>query len=321
VKKKVLVCGGTGFIGSNLVRYLSQCDDIELYATYFNSQPQNEYATYLKADLRNLASVHKVVAGKDVVIQAAGVTSGANDVINRPYIHVTDNAIMNAQLLQAIYEEKVKHFLFFSCTVMYPSSPLPLKEEDVDLNADIYSRYFGVAWTKIYIEKLCRFYSEISDINFTVIRHTNIYGPGDKFDPDRSHVFASLIRKVTEAQDTLHIWGDGREKRDLLHINDLCAFVRNTLDVELPKFDTVNVGLGKMISILDLADLIIKASGKKLAVIRDEKKASLSVDICLDTAKAASRYNWRPKIELYEGIQSTLEWYQQHAASKANVLM
>ena len=102
---------------------------------------------------------------------------------------------MNSYLFRAAFEHKVKHVIFFSCTVMYPSSEHALKETDFDANKALYPRYFGVGNTKLYIEKMCEFYAGISDTKFTAIRHSNIYGPHDKFDLERSHVFGEQLQK------------------------------------------------------------------------------------------------------------------------------
>jgi nucleoside-diphosphate-sugar epimerase len=115
----------------------------------------------------------------DVVIQAAATTSGSKDIVNNPSLHVTDNAVMNSYIFREAVSAKVKHVVFFSCTVMYPSSDVAIPE---DTAPDPHPRYFGVAHTKMYIEKMAEFYSRIGETKFTVIRHSNIYGPHDKFD-------------------------------------------------------------------------------------------------------------------------------------------
>ena len=102
---------------------------------------------------------------------------------------------MNSYLLRAIYENKVKHFIFTSCTVMYKNSKKNLSEDEVD-EKKIFSNYYGVATTKLYIEKMCKFYSNISKTKFSIIRHSNIYGPNDKFDLNKGHFIGSSIVKV-----------------------------------------------------------------------------------------------------------------------------
>ena len=119
-KQKVLVCGATGFIGRNMAEALAGRDDFELYGTYLNSKPfANPGIKMLRADLTSKDDVSRVTAGMDIIIQAAATTSGASDIVNKPYYHVTDNAVMNSLIFRSAYENKVSHVVFFSCSVMY----------------------------------------------------------------------------------------------------------------------------------------------------------------------------------------------------------
>ena len=207
MKQKVLICGATGFIGRNLTEQLSQRSDLEVHAVRFR-RPEYHCPNVIwhQADLRRPEDIERVIQDMDIVIQAAATTSGSKDIVTRPYIHVTDNAIMNSYLFRAAFEHKIEHVIFFSCTVIYPTSDKALKETDFDANAPLHPRYFGVGNTKIYIEKMCEFYAGISNTKFTAIRHSNIYGPHDKFDLERSHVFGATITKVMTAKDKISVW-------------------------------------------------------------------------------------------------------------------
>jgi len=269
-KKKVLICGATGFIGRNMTEQLSKLDEYEVHAVRFQ---RPEYACknviWHQADLKRPEDVERVVKGMDIIIQAAATTSGSKDIVSRPYIHVTDNAIMNSYLFRSAFEHKIQHVLFFSCTVMYQSSDQALKESDFDANNPLHPRYFGVGNTKLYIEKMCEFYAGISDTKFTAIRHSNIYGSHDKYDLERSHVFGATITKVMQAKDKISVWGTGDEERDLLYIDDLVNFVDLTIQKQPEKYRLYNCGYGKAISIKELVNKIVTYSGKKLAIEHD----------------------------------------------------
>ena len=129
MKKKILICGATGFVGRNIAEYYAERGDYEVHAVRFN-RPEYHLpgAIWHKADLRDPQAVERLVQGMDVIVQAAATTSGAKDIVSRPYIHVTDNAVMNSYLFRSAFEAKVKHIVFFSCTVMYQSSEVALKE-------------------------------------------------------------------------------------------------------------------------------------------------------------------------------------------------
>lgn len=311
-KRKVLICGASGFIGRNIFESLSQREDLEVIGTYHTRKFPSDASSVVQVDLTNKEKVLNITQDVDVIVQAAATTSGAKEIFSKPYYHVTDNAIMNSLIFRAAHENHVSQVLFFSCSIMYPSSDIPVKETDLNLNAAIYEKYFGAAWTKIYIEKMCQFYSQLGQTKYTVIRHSNIYGPHDKFDLERSHVFGATIAKVMQAKkdEKIVVWGKGEEKRDLLFISDLVAFVEKAIALQKNRFDIFNVGCGKSISVLDLVQKIIQSSGKDLQVVLDPSKPTLNTRVVLDISKAREHLDWQPVVGLEEGIQKTFQWYQ-----------
>ena len=312
MKRKALVCGATGFIGRNIAESLAKRDDLKVYGTYLNSEPpDNPKIKMIKADLTKNEDVSSSIMGMDLVIQAAATTSGAKDITTKPYYHVTDNAVMNSLIFRAAFEHKVSQVVFFSCTVMYQSSGAPVKETDFDANQEIYPSYFGVGWTKVYIEKMCEFYSRLGGTKYTVIRHSNIYGPYDKFDLEQSHVFGATMTKVMTADNgKIIVWGPGTEERDLLYIGDLVDFVERAINRQKSDFELTNVGYGKAIPIKALVHKIIECSGKDISVEYDLSKPHIQTSLCLDISKAGKLFGWMPKISLEEGIKKTMDWYK-----------
>lgn len=312
-KKKTLVCGATGFIGRNMAEYFAGLPEYEVYGTYWQAKPlENPNITMVEADLTNKEDVDKVVDGMDIIIQAAATTSGAKDIVEKPSYHVTDNALMNSLLLRAAFEHNISHFVFFSCTVMYQPSDKALSENDFDANKELLPKYFGVGWTKVYIEKMCEFYSRIGNTKYTVIRHSNVYGPYDKYDLEKSHVFGATMTKVMAAPEggEIVVWGEGKEARDLLHVQDLVDFVEKAVLKQESKFELYTVGLGKATSVADLMQKIIWHSGKNLRVSYDKTKPTIQTTLYLDCSKAKRELGWEPKISLDEGIEKTMKWYK-----------
>ena len=310
---KLLICGATGFIGRNIVEKLSQYSEFEVHAVRFR-KPEYDLPniTWHQADLRNPEDVERVLEGKDLVIQAAATTSGSKDIVNQPYIHVTDNAVMNSYIFRSAFEQEIKHVIFFSCTVMYPSSDRPLVENDFDANKPMHPRYFGVGNTKVYLEKMCEFFANIGNTKFTAIRHSNIYGPHDKFDLEHSHVFGATVTKVMTSKDKIVIWGTGEEERDLLYIDDLVEFTLLAIKNQKEKYQLFNCGHEKSVSIKDLVAKIIKSSGKKLKIDHDLSQPTIKTSLPIDSSLAKRMLGWEPEIDLDEGISRTLKWWKEN---------
>lgn len=314
VKKRVLVCGATGFIGRNVTEALAPREGLDVHAVRFTSSAYDcANVTWRQADLRLESDVARLVDGIDVVIQAAATTSGAKDIVTRPFIHVTDNAVMNSLLFRAAHEKKVGHIIFFSCTVMYPSSDRPLGEADFNANAPLHPRYFGVGWTKIYVEKMCEFYASLGVTRYTAIRHSNIYGPHDKFDLERSHVFGATVTKVMTADDgKITVWGSGEEERDLLYVDDLVDFVTAAMDRQDASFGLYNCGAGKSVAIKDLVAKIVDGSGQRLRIEHDLSQPTIKTTLSVDCGKAKEELGWEPRILLEDGIARTIAWWRQN---------
>ena len=311
-RRKVLVCGATGFIGRNIVERLAGRDDMDIHAVRF-TRPAADVpgVTWHKADLRRAEDAAQLLDGFDVVIQAAATTSGSKDIIGRPHIHVTDNAVMTALLLGAAFENKVGHFVYFSCSVMYPSSDAPLAEDDWDGATEMPAPYFGAAWTKVYGEKMCAFFAGLGATRHTVIRHSNVYGPHDKFDLERSHVFGATVAKcLTSTDGRVRIWGSGEEARDLLYVGDLVDFVERALDGPETPFEIYNVGAGVAVTINDLVARIVAASGHGLTIEHDLSKPTIKTSVSLNCAKAGRHLGWSPKVSLDAGIAKTIDWWR-----------
>jgi nucleoside-diphosphate-sugar epimerase len=298
-----------------MAEHFAAREDVEVTGTYHRSEPPGHPDIHwVRADLTQRGDVERVVRGMDIVIQAAATTSGARDIVHSPATHVTDNAVMNALLFRACFEQRVGQVLFFSCTTMYPSGDRPLREADFDANAEIYAPYFGGAWTKVYNEKMCAFYAAQGGGRWTVLRHSNIYGPYDKYDLERSHVFGATVTKVMTASEgqAIVVWGDGSQARELLHVDDLKACVAAVLDRQTDPFALFNVGCGHAICIRDLVQRIVALSGRALEITFDTSKPVVNTRLCLDCTQARQLLDWEPRVSLDEGIRRTLAWYREN---------
>jgi GDP-L-fucose synthase len=311
--KTLLICGASGFIGKNLLINFSKKKKYNIIATYFKSKIDKiPNVKWIKVDLRDEQLVSKITKNVDIVIQAAATTSGSKDIVNQPHIHVTDNALMNSIILRACHKNKIEHFIFFSCTTMYPSTKKNLKEHQYK-ESKILKNYFGIAHTKLYIEKMCEFFANLKITKHTVIRHSNIYGPFDKFDLNKSHFFGATITKVMTSSNEINVWGEGMEKRDLLYISDLVRFVELSLLKQKEFFKLYNCSYEKAYSVLDIVKKIILASNKNLKIKHDLTKPNLNINILVDSSKAKKELGWYPKVNIDKGIKTTIEWWKANS--------
>jgi GDP-L-fucose synthase len=314
--KNILVLGGTGFIGRNLVEKFSLNKNFNVTATNFSKTPPIiNNVVWIHADLTKKDDVDKVFhthSNYDIIIQAAASTSGIMDTFNRPDFHVTDNAIMNSLVLRAINNLSVGHFIFFSCTTMLQPKFEPQDENQFTGSVDPVEKYFGVGWTKVYVEKLCKFYSRIGKTKFSIIRHSNVYGPWDRNQLHNSHVCGSTITKVLTNSNEIEIWGSGQEKRDLIYIQDLIELVDLMISNQTSEYCLVNAGGENLISITDLTKLVIQLAGKPLNIKYNSTKPTIDFSVTLDNSLAKKLFGWTPKTQLNEGLTKTIKFWREN---------
>ena len=316
MKPTMLICGADGLIGKSSLDYFK--DRYDITATLFNKDAPQKGAVdgveYISIDLRVESEVIELFESKsfDVVLQAAATTTGAKDVIERPYVHVTDNSVMNSWIFREAMRTKVGHLLFPSCTVMYQPKPHPQSETDWSPLDEIYPAYFGVGNMKVFCEKMCDFYSRIGETKFTAFRHSNVYGPYDKFDLDKCHVVPAFVNKVINADEVLEIWGQGRASRDIIYIDDLIDFIDKCIQNQEAKYELYNCGAGQAYPILDLAKMIMTLNGKDLQFKFDLTKPDIPTTVILNCDKAKSQLGWEPQTSVEEGLSKTSEWYKNN---------
>lgn len=311
---KVLVAGGAGFIGVNLInRLLSVGANVR--ATIHRKEPVilDERIEYIRCDLTKMEDCQKVVSGMDYVFLCAANTSGAAVMASTPLVHVTPNIVMNAQMLETAYFAKVKKFVWLSSNAAYPpSGDRPVKEEEL-LDGDPYETYFGVAWMKRYTEILCRLYSEKlkNPMPTVVLRPSNIYGPYDDFEFETSHVMAALIRRVVERHDPFEVWGTGEDIRDWIYIDDFTDALMLAAE-KIESYNPINIGLGKGYSIKQALQMMLEVDGYTDVKIKfDSSKPSMIPIRLIDTTKAETILGFKAKTGLREGIKKTIEWYRE----------
>jgi len=310
--EKILVTGGGGFIGSHLARHLySQGKFVRVVDVKFDDYIKEIYCNEkLQLDLRVWENCLAVTKGIDKVYNFAANMGGIGFItaVGAEVMH--DNVLINTYMLEAARQNKVKRFLFSSSACVYPTykQTVPnvkgLREEDA-YPADP-DNFYG--WEKLYTEKLCEAYQRDYGMDIRVLRYHNIYGLEGTYKGGREKSPAALCRKVAQASNsgTITIWGDGKQTRSYCYIDDC---VRGTVMLMESDYDKpINIGSERLVSIDELADMIIEISGKDITKEYDLSAPQGVRGRNADITLTKKILGWEPKISLEEGLARTYDW-------------
>ncbi|MDP3660630.1 GDP-L-fucose synthase [Phenylobacterium sp.] len=307
--KRVWVTGHTGMVGAALVRRLAREDCVVLTAGH------------AVLDLKRQAEVEAWIAEHrpDAIFMAAGTVGGilAND--TRPADFLYDNLMMQANVAEAAYRTGVGKLLILGSSCIYPKlAPQPI-EESALLTGPLEPTNEWYAIAKIAGVKLTQAYRRQHGCDFISAMPTNLYGPGDNYDPQSSHVAAALIRKahdaVTGGAKELVVWGTGQPRREFLHVDD-CADALVALMTRYSDHEHVNVGCGEDVTITELAQLICEVAGFKGALVHDLTKPDGTPRKLLSVDRLKT-IGWTPSIDLRRGMASAYDWFAQNVAKSA----
>lgn len=311
--KKVLVAGGTGFIGREFVDQLLHAG-AKVRVTR-HTRPGSwgaDSVEYVDGDLFDASFCQSACRGIDVVIHAAGAVSAAGVTVGaNPMSPITTNLILTSRLLQAAWEESVNQVLVFSSSTGYPVAEHAVREEEF-WKGPPHPSYFGYGWMRRYFERLAEFVHHRSDTKLTIVRPMATYGRHDDFAPQTSHVIPALIKRAVAGEDPFVVWGRGDIVRDFLHVSDL---IRGSLLAvcHLPTCDPVNIGSGSPITISQIVDTVLDAVGHtNVAVTYDESKPVTIPYRLANTSKAVKELGFQPQVSFSEGIKDTVEWYLEN---------
>lgn len=314
---KVLVTGGAGFVGTNLIQRLADLG-ARVSATIHKKPPQirDERVTFIAAELLNAADCERVCAGQDYVFMCAANTSGAAVMTKTPLVHLTPNVIMNVSMLDAAYKAGVKKFQFLSSNTVYPLTDYPVKESDC--TNEFYEKYHIVAWMKRFTELVCEMYDGkiAKPMRVSVVRPGNIYGEYDDFEWETSHVIPALVRKVAERMAPLEVWGDGKDLKDFIYIQDFIDGMLAAFE-KIDGYDPVNIAGGNSVTVRDVLGHLLRSGNYENAEVRyDASKPSMIPKRLIDISYARAKLGWEPKTPIAEGLARTLAWYRANPVKK-----
>ncbi|MCR9260200.1 MAG: GDP-L-fucose synthase [Pseudomonadaceae bacterium] len=315
--KKIFVAGDRGMVGSAIKRALTNAGVERVLAASrkeLDCTQQNEVRAFL---------------GKtkpDIVIIAAAKVGGihANNTLPAEFIY--ENLMIEANLVHQSYLADVEKIIFLGSSCIYPKmAPQPLQESAL-LTGTLELTNEAYAIAKIAGIKLCESYNRQFDCDYRSLMPTNLYGPGDNFHPEHSHVIPALMRKFHEAKENhaeqVEIWGTGKARREFLHVNDLANAVLFTLglpkhkymEVTNPQLSHLNVGTGQDLTIAALAEMIKTCVGYQGKTVFNTDMPDGTPRKLLDTSKI-NQLGWHPEVKLETGLAETYRWFQDNSGS------
>lgn len=305
--KRILVTGGAGFLGRQVVDQLAKAGADPQKITIPRSRD---------CDLREMDACQQVVQNQEIIIHLAAHVGGIGLNREKPAELFYDNLMMGTQLIHAAYQAGVEKFVCVGTICAYPKfTPVPFQENDLwngypeETNAP-----YGIAKKALLVQ--LQSYRQQYGFNGIFLLPVNLYGPEDNFDPSSSHVIPALIRKVHEAQQrgdkTLPVWGDGSPSREFLYSTDAARGIVMATQ-KYNESDPVNLGTHYEITIRDLVELICELMEFEGEIVWQTDKPNGQPRRCLDTERAKEKFGFTAEMEFKQGLKNTIDWYRQHS--------
>lgn len=305
--KRILVTGGAGFLGRQVVDQLIKAG---AEADKITVPRSKDY------DLTVMENCKRAVDQQDVVIHLAAHVGGIGLNREKPAQLFYDNLMMGTQLIHAAYEAGVEKFTCVGTICAYPKfTPVPFKEDDIwDGYPEETNAPYGIAKKALLVQ--LQAYRQQYGFNGIYLLPVNLYGPEDNFDPSSSHVIPALIRKVQEAQERgdkeIPVWGDGSPTREFLYSEDAArGIVMGTQSYN--GSEPVNLGTGYEISIRDLISTICEVMEFDGEIVYQTDKPNGQPRRCLDTERAKKEFDFTAQVGFKEGLKNTVEWWRKNA--------
>jgi len=312
MKKKILIFGGSGFVGINLSKFLAK-KNYKIVSTYTNKKPKKiQNVRFVKFDLMSNRFDIKIFKNVETVFVCSANSSGARVMTNNPASHFEDNLLMNLNLIKNLKFSRIKKIIFFSSSTVYPDTKKICDEKSI--NYTFFKKYNFIGNGKLMIEKMYKLYtSEFKrKIDLLIIRPSNIYGPHDKFDKEKSKVIPSIIRKCLESKKTLKVWGDGSDVKDFIYIDDFINLTYKLFKLK-KKFLVVNISTSKPVILKNIIKIIRNISNPKLKIKYTKSKFRMIPVRKVSNLLLKKIIKFELNYSMERGLKNTIEWYKKNS--------
>ncbi len=306
--KKVLVSGGTGMIGRQLVELLIKSGAKVRIASLDDPSRAHPEAEFIRVNLMDINNCLKACEGMDFVFHLAGIKGSPKMTKEKPASFFVPTLLFNTNMMEAARQSGVKRYLFTSTIGVYAPAEI-FHEDDVWKTFPSENDKFA-GWAKRMGELQAESYKiEHGWDKVAIVRPANTYGPYDNFDPENAMVIPSLIKRALDGENPLAVWGDGTPIRDFVHAKDVARGMLIALE-KCPGYP-INLGSGRGYSVKEIVEIITSNMDKKPEIVWDTTKPSGDKKRLMDISKAKS-IGWEPEMSLEQGIKETMEWYKNH---------
>jgi nucleoside-diphosphate-sugar epimerase len=319
--RRVLITGGAGFIGSNLLgRLLALGAEVRVADNLWRGKrsnlafpggpPFDVEKQFFPVDLTDYGSCQKIVEDREIIFHLADIVAGIDYVFDHELFIFRQNQLMNTHMLHAATEQGRCRYVYVGTACSYPkekqntANPPPLKEDDA-YPANPESSY---GWSKLMGEYECGLAQREKGINMGILRLHNTYGPRCDFSPERSQVIPSLMRKaIRYPAEPFTVWGSGNQRRAFVYVDDVVEALVSVVERGMNR-GPIQIGPGASVSIREIAETIASLSGKGMEIRYDTDRQEGDTDRYADWSKAREILGWSPKADMKTGLRRTYDW-------------
>lgn len=315
---RVLITGGAGFIGSYLAEELLRhgaevaVADCLVSGSLDNLTPIRDRIEFVEADLRDLGTARRAIAGRDIVLHLASLAFGVTYSHSHHGEMLAYNLMLNTSVLEACRLEGTARVLATSSSCVYPDDAVVPTPESQEVDGTLpESSNEGYGWSKRMLERQAAYYCREYGMSIAVARPFNAYGPRQPLHPQRCHVLPAIAMRILKGEAPLQVWGSGNQTRSFVHARDFARGLRLITELA-PPAEPINLGHDRETRLRDLVDLIFDLTGRESAVVYDTSKPEGAARKGCNPARIQALTGWTPAVSLDQGLPEMLDYIRMH---------